>query len=280
MMDLARLAGLDHETAARAQAAADEVVVHGRDGQQRGDGRVVGIDGAVGEDDHLVAVEHVLLGLPTEAVECAPHATRLGREADGDGLGLEVLAVHPAQPLQVLVGQHRLRQLDHARVLGTTFEQVALGTDEGDQAHHRLLADGVDGRVGDLREELLEVVEEIARLVREHRDGRVGTHRAHRLLGIIDHRRHQDAQVLQRVAEDLLLGQYAARGRLQHLARRFQLDELDLVLVEPLAVGVRAGDARLDLIVGDDAALFERGHEHLARLQGGPSAPPSPAAHR
>ncbi len=41
-----------------------------------------------------------------------------------------------------------------------------------------LLADGVDGRVGDLGEELVEVVEEVARLLGEHRQRRVVAHRA------------------------------------------------------------------------------------------------------
>ncbi len=162
VVHLASLAGLHDEAGARAQALADEVVVDRGHGQQRRDGGVVRIDGAVGEDDDLVAVEDVLLGLAPEPLECALHAARLGREADGDGLGLEVLPVHPAQALQVLVGQHGVRQLDDARVLRPGGQHVALAAHEGDEAHDHLLADGVDGRVGDLREELVEVVEEAA----------------------------------------------------------------------------------------------------------------------
>ena len=164
-MHLAGLAGLDEQAAARTQATPDEVMVHGADGQHGRDGSVVGVDRAIGEDDDLVAVEHVLLGLATETIEGAAHASRLGLEADGDGLGLEVVDVRPAQPLEVSIGDDRLRQLDHARVVGVGVEQVALRAHERDQAHDHLLADGVDGRVGDLGEELLEVVEEVARLV-------------------------------------------------------------------------------------------------------------------
>ncbi len=137
MVHLAGLAGLDDEAAARAQALADEVVVDGRDGQQRRDGGVVRIDRAVGEDEDLVAVEDVLLGLAAEPVEGALHAPRRGREADRDRLGLEVLPVHPAQALEVLVGEDRVRQLDEARVLRAGGQDVALATHEGDEAHDR-----------------------------------------------------------------------------------------------------------------------------------------------
>ena len=244
VVHLAGLAGLDDEAAARAQALADEVVVHGRDGQQRGDGGVVRVDRAVGEDDDLVAVEDVLLGLAAEPLQGALHAARLGREADGDGLGLEVLAVHPAQALEVLVGEHRMGQLDDARVLRPGGQHVALAAHEGDEAHDHLLADGVDGRVGDLREELVEVVEEVARLRRQHGQRRVVAHRADGLLAIPDHGRHEDAQVLQRVAEGLLACQHAARGRLQDLARWLQLGRGDLALVEPRPGRARAEQMR------------------------------------
>ena len=64
-----------------------------------------------------------------------------------DRLGLEVLAVHPAQALEVLVGEHRVWQLDDAGVLGAGGQQVALAAHERHEAHDELLADGVDGRV-------------------------------------------------------------------------------------------------------------------------------------
>jgi hypothetical protein len=267
VVHLARLAGLDDETAPRAQALADEVVVHRGDGEQRRDRGVVGVDRAVGEDDHLVSVEHVLLGLPPQAVEGPLHPAGLGLEADREGLGLIVLAVHPPQPLEVLVVENRLLQLDHARVVGAILQDVAFAPDEGDEAHHHLLADGVDRRVGDLGEELVEVVEEAARLLGQDRERRVVAHGADGLLPVLDHRRHEDPQVLERVAEDLLSREDPAGRRLQDLARRLELGERDLAVVEPLPVGTLGADAGLDLLVGDDASLLERGDEHLSGLE-------------
>ena len=59
------------------------------------------------------------------------------------------------------------------------------------RADHRLgrgddfLADGINRRVRDLREELLEIVVEQLRLVREHRQRRVRAHRAERLHAVV-----------------------------------------------------------------------------------------------
>ena len=267
MVHLAGLAGLDHEAAPRAQPLADEVVVHRGDRQERRDRGVVGVHRAVGEDDDLVPVQHVLLGLAAEPVQGPLHPARLGLEADREGLGLEVLPVDPAQALEVLVGEDRLRQLDHVGVLGPVLEDVALAPHEGDEAHHQLLADGVDRRVGDLGEELVEVVEQAPRLLGEHGQGGVVAHGADGLLAVLDHRRHEDPQVLEGVAEDLLAGQDPPGRGLEDLARRLELGEGDLALVEPLLIGLLRADPGLDLLVGDDAPLLERGDEHLPGLE-------------
>ena len=79
-----------------------------------------------------------------------------------------------------------------------------------------LLADAVDRRIGDLREELLEIVVEQARPVGEHRQRGVVAHRADGLDAVARHRRDDDALILVRVAEgDLALQQRVVirRGR-------------------------------------------------------------------
>ena len=74
------------------------------------------------------------------------------------------------------------------------------GQDRGDQ----LLADRVERRVGHLREELLEVVEQRLRAVGEDGQRGVGPHRAERLLAVVAHRAEDELEVFQRVAEGLL----------------------------------------------------------------------------
>ena len=99
-----------------------------------------------------------------------------------------------ADLFQVRIGQDRLA---HFQALGVRqafeVEQVRPRPDDRDEAHHQLLADRIDRRVGDLREVLLEIGEQQLRLVRQRRDRRVVAHRADGFLAVDRHRRHQDA---------------------------------------------------------------------------------------
>jgi len=90
------------------------------------------------------------------------------------------------------------------RVLRRLIEQVALVAEARREAHHDFLAQRVDRRVGDLREQLLEIGEQRRRLIGEHRQCDVVAHRPHRLGAVLGHRRHQYAQVLLGVAEGAL----------------------------------------------------------------------------
>ena len=113
-----------------------------------------------------------------------------------------------AQFLQVAVGQDRVRQLQRVAVLRRLVQDVALGADVAGQRHDQLFADRIDGRVGDLGEELLEVVEQRLRLVGEAGQRRVGAHGADRLLAVRGHGREDHLQVLVGVAEGALALQH------------------------------------------------------------------------
>ena len=84
-------------------------------------------------------------------------------------------------------------------------EQVADGADADAQAHHEPLSLGVDGRVRDLRELLLEVAGEQAVAARECGQRRVVAHRADRLTAGHGHGREKEREVLPGVPEDAVL---------------------------------------------------------------------------
>ncbi len=126
---------------------------------------------------------------------------------------------------------------------------------------------GSIGRVGDLREVLLEVVVEQLRLAREHGHRRVGAHGADRLLAGGGHRRHQELQVLLRVAEGLLAIEQRGVGHGRARGHGRQVLQHDLRAGEPLPVGIGGGEAALQLVVRDDAAFFKVDEQHLAGLQ-------------
>ena len=108
-----------------------------------------------------------------------------------------------ADLLQIAVGQDRLRDFQPVMRAGLVPEQVRPRPDDGDQRHDEFFADRVDRRVGDLREELLEVVVEDLRPVRQRGIG-VGAHRADWIVAVARHRLEDELDVFLGVAERLL----------------------------------------------------------------------------
>ena len=79
LVHVARLARLDHEARLQPRALAHEVVVHGRDGEQRRDRDAVGAEVAVGEDQDVDAARERLVGLAADPLERARRARRRPR---------------------------------------------------------------------------------------------------------------------------------------------------------------------------------------------------------
>jgi hypothetical protein len=200
------------------------------------------------------------------------HAGRAiaGGIGDVDGLGVEAVLVmaDAADLLEIVIGQDRLAHFEPLAPRGALqVEDVGTRPDEGEQAHHQLLADRIDRRVRDLREVLLEIGVEQLRLRRERRDRRVRAHRADGFLAGHRHRRHQDLGVFLGVAEGLLAIEQRHIGALRPRLDRRQVLQHDLGALQPVLVGVGEAQRGLDLVVADDAALFEVDQQHLARLQ-------------
>jgi len=135
--------------------------------------------------------------------------------------------------------------------------RLGLGADERHQRHHQLLADRVDGRVGHLREELLEVVVQGLVLVRQHGERRVVAHRADRLLTRRRHRLHDELEVLLGIGKRLLAIEQPHLGLDRRGLVALDLVELDADALDPLGVGPGARQAVLQLLVVDDAALLD-----------------------
>ncbi len=165
---------------------------------------------------------------------------------------------------QVVVVDHRVGQHDLPAARRAGPQQVALGADRGHDAGHQLLADGVQRRVGDLREELGEVVVHEPGTGRQHGDGRVGAHRAERFGAGARHRTEEDLQLLLGVAEGLLPALHRVVG-VDHVLTLGQRVEVHQPGVQPVRVRLVVGERRLDLVVGDDAPGGRVDQEHLAR---------------
>ncbi len=184
MHHLAYLSALHNQCGLHTLADIDEVVVDGTHRQQRRDGDVVVVDVAVGEDDVVVALIHALFCVVAEFGDGLTKGfarmlgATLGRfERDAQLLGVEALIADVLQNVELTVGQDGVGQTHHLTVGLVGIEDArAHATDVFGKTHHQLLADRVDGGVGDLSELLAEVVEENLRLRRQYGQRRIVTH--------------------------------------------------------------------------------------------------------
>src|SRR5260370_20488400 len=91
MMHFARLAACQDQPDFRPGAFSNEMVMQPRDGEQRGNWRVVAIDAAIREDDDVMSGGDGLAGLPAESVQRTFQSDRalVHFEQNGQGDGLE-----------------------------------------------------------------------------------------------------------------------------------------------------------------------------------------------
>ena len=152
---------------------------------------------------------------------------------------------------------------------GMVAQKVRARSDHRDQRHDQFLTDRVDGRVGDLREVLLEIVVEQLGAFRQNRNRRVCTHGPDGVFGGGRHGGEEELQVLLRIAKGLLtieqgLGVALAIGLFE---RHGQLFQLELGFAEPFVIGLGFGEGALDLAILDDLAQFQVDQQHLAGLE-------------
>ena len=267
--DLPGLAGFHHDAYLGPGAFPNEVVVDGRSGQQGGDGHPFGIDAAIGENEDVVPLAH-RPGSPAaerfqgglqSAASVAPGEVHL------QGLGAEVPDRGVPDSGKLGIGQYGALQLEQAGVPGGFVQKILLAADITFYRHHHLFPDGIDGRVGHLGEELLEVVVEQRRLVGENRQRRIRAHGPDRFFAVPGHGSHQQAKIFHGIAEGLLLGQQVFDHRFLLRRGPRQLGKLDPVGFDPLPIGLSGCEVLLELRVVDDAALLGVDQKHPAGLE-------------
>ena len=267
-----RVAGLDDQVGVGAQAHGDQVVVHGSQRQQAGDGHFA-FRRAVGQHDQVHAIAHRLLDVDAQLGK-----RRLERALGGiavisarEALRLEADAIDGAQAIELVVREHGAFQAHQAARVAAVLEHVAVVAHVQNAAGDEAFAQRIDRRVRDLGEQLVEVIEEAALALREARQRGVGAHGRQRHLALLGHGAHQLLHVIVVVAQlrqtareahvrVALCGQLAGRRGLQVVDRQ-------RLLVQPIAVRLLVGVTVADLVVPDDAALARVHLEHLAGAQ-------------
>ena len=270
VMGLPDIARLDDQGGLAAQSFADEVVVYGTQGQERGKRGVVVVGVAVGQNQDVGPVAGEVFGCGADVFDSGLEASFLavGPEDNIYGAGFKAGVVGVFDAREVFVAEDRAVEVDEARPFGVESDVGGRSAQHGENRHHAALPDGVDGRVGDLCEELFEVVGQVLALLGEDGQRGVGPHGADGFLPFLERRLQDDFEVFARDAIEELV---AEQGFLIHLDGcgdvEGQIFEGDAVFVEPIAVGQSLADDRLDLFIAHDAFLVQVGNEHAAWLQ-------------
>ena len=270
-MDVAGVARVDDDRRLLARARLHQAVVHRAGREERRDRRPVGADAGVGDDeDGGAALDRGDGGVG----ERGDAALEPGR-AVGDG----ERRVEPGRGEHARVGVEQLldrarvqeerRQLQQLRGLGPFHEQRLARPEQGAQRHDQALAQVVDRRVRDLREPLLQVVEDRAGSRRDRGEGDVVAHREGRLLGVgghgLEHHRHLLAGEPER---DLLTEEVVATGRRVDRQTERQFEQ---AVARPRRVVAAAGEPGLHggvvLHTGDVGVDAE----HVARAEPAPT---------
>jgi hypothetical protein len=77
--------------------------------------------------------------------------------------------------------------LKEANVIGAIGEPIGTGAEVDGGRHDQFFSDGIDGGIGDLGEELAEVVIKEARPTREDGEGGIVAHRTGGFFGVFEH---------------------------------------------------------------------------------------------
>ena len=264
------VAGLDHDVAAHAQAAPDEVAVHGAEREERRHGHLPVRD-AIGEHDDVHALAHRGLNLVVQAVE------RLGErvlspvavERRDEAAATEAHHVNVQDAVELVLSEDGGLQPDEAAAAALVLEQVSVVAEVQDGRRDEVLAKRVDGRVRDLGKQLVEVVKERAGAPGQHGERHV---RAHGGAGALARDGH-GANGLLDVVEVVSVARQADRQRrlrvsglalLVALGRGREVVHAQRLLRNPVAIGLLARKRILKLVVPHDATLVGVDEEHLA----------------
>ena len=207
VVHFAGVAAFDDQCNGGAFLGAHQMVVHRGDREQRRD-RCAGVVGIpIGDDKCASAFGDRLAGPDAEVLDGVGQALAAALDVvqraqhGGPQPGMFTVVVDVDDLVQLVVVEHRPRQLDLAARRRRRLQQVLFGSHDARHRGDDRFADRVKRRVGHLGEQFDEVVVEQPCPLRQHRGRGVGAHRAERFGPGCRHGRQQNSQIFLGVAE-------------------------------------------------------------------------------
>ena len=158
-------------------------------------------------------------------------------------------------------------QTDHLAVAFVWVQDAGTySTDILGKTHHKVLTDGVDGRVGNLSKLLTEVVEENLWLVGKYGKRSIITHGCCRLLTLGSHWDNGTVDIFLAKTEFQFLASEVIHT-IFHLTTTAKFLQFNTVGVQPLAIWMLGSQALLDFTIVVDLTFLCIDEENLTRLQ-------------
>ena len=251
------VAALHHDIGKGTHTGADQVVVHAAHGKQRRHRDLVR-SGAIAQHHNVHAVADRSLDVLGKLFERSLQRALAGIAAvDGtETTGLKAHAVDGADAVELLLVEQRALQANQLAGRAGILEQVAVVAQVERGRSYHMLAKGIDRRIRDLSEQLIEVVKERTRLLGQAGQRRIDTHRGERGLALLGHGAHDLVNIIPVIPE---LSHAHGGGHLGVLGGRCRNGLIKRVdgqrlLGNPVAVGLLLGIAGAQLVVVDHAA--------------------------
>ena len=182
LMGVAGTRGFNHQVRITAQAAANQVVVHGAGRHQAVNRQALTRDRAVGDNQNGGALAHRLFRGIHEPGHRLLQIHLGGIVGAIDIAHFEAGSIHCQQRIELALGQDRRAQNHAVGVFRTLVEHVLFCAEIGFQRHHDGLAQRIDRGVRHLGKLLPEEVVQGPFMAREHGHGRIVAHGAHRFI--------------------------------------------------------------------------------------------------
>ena len=254
----ADFAGLHDQADFRADTGFDKRAVHASGSEERRHRYITPIDILVRKHDDVETILHGTDRIASKLLQSffEDFAVTANRELHLENFSLEALVTDVFKAADFVFGHDRARNLDEVSLFRRFFENVAVVADVSREAHHEFFTNRVNRRVRHLGEQLLEIVEQRLRLVREHCKSGVVTHGAKRFCACLCHRLQNYAQVFGRISKTFLLDKQIGRnvGRIDFAE---EAADAHLVFGDPAAIRLTACHERLHFGILQDTVIFD-----------------------
>ena len=246
--------------------------MYGSRSQQGRHRRHAGIHAPVGQHQDIGAVADRPVSVDANGFDCGFHALRaaVDRIQHGQGHCPQLIGLQVLNDCHLPVRQQRPLNFQRRSAVFVRVHNVCHVADHDPGRRNDAFPHAVNGRIRHLGKVLLEIIVQHLRFFRKHRQRRVDTHSAYRILAGTGHGNDHLGNIFLCIAEDLLLFlQIKGNEAVVDAAAPFRHQPVNFNNMFPAPVPIRMGRRQqvLDFFIFYDALFRRVDQEDAPRLQ-------------